>query len=319
MGYVTGQTFQETVDGVNTLFTTSQSFDSGSIQVFQGNLALTPQAILEISTTQIRTLDPESHLVWTSDVADTVHSVAHNLAVDTRVVVWSTESGGLPTGLIMSVIHYVLAVDADNIQLSLSQGGAAVTFPIISSGILYIAKPYAPLLVNGTLWYNANFLGTIPDSSVVIGFWNISTWQAQYAQSISLSTIFDLLTDADEQVQDYVTEASYALAETLVIPFRLFRRVIGELAFFYLLRRPGGLQQITSSTKQYGDAVKKMTQQYQVSASTLMEMSERVILSQLIVYRKPSEEEAETTTKPMTHTWGTGRNFGLPVAGLWGE
>lgn len=318
MGYITGQLFQESVDDAETLFTVFRAFELDSIQVFQGAVPFVPEAILEISTTQVRILDPDTPTVWTVDAtANTLYSAGHSLAADTIIVLWSTTRGGLPSGLVRSAMYYVLAVDVDKFQVSLTLAGAAVTFSVGSTGTLYFAEPEAPLISNGTLYFNASILGEVPESSTVVGFWLLSDWKAQYAALASLTTVQDVLTDADEMIQDYVTEASYTLAETLVVPYHLFRRVIGELAFFYLMRRPGGLQQIKSSTKSYGDTTKKMTQQYDVSASALMETSERIILSQLIAYRKPSEEEAETTLKPMTHTWGTGRHFGLSVADLW--
>lgn len=315
MGYVTGQPFQEPVDGIRTAFTATQQFETDSIQVFQGNLPLGPEAYRELSTVQVRILDPASHKIWSYDTTlNTLYCESHGLNEGTQVVLWSTSENGLPEGLSPSLVYFLLDVDENRFQVSLTQGGDPVEFSQSAAGILYLALPEAPLPENGNLWYNATTRGDTVDPSLVVGFWVLADWQRQYASLTSLSTVQDVLKDAEEAVQEYVTESSYGQAEAQEKPYyRLFRRVIGELAFFYLMKRPGGLQQVKSSTKQYGDSTKKMSQQYDTSVSKLMETSEKDILSQLITYKKPSAdtEEAATTPGALTRSWGTGRNFGF--------
>lgn len=315
MGYVTGQPFQEPVDGIRTAFTVTQQFEPDSIQVFQGNLPLGPEAVLELSTAQVRILDPASHKIWSYDVTpNTLYCEAHGLSADTQIVLWSTAENGLPEGLSTSLIYFLLDVDDNRFQVSLTQGSDPVEFSQAAAGILYLAIPEAPLLENGNLWYNATTLGDTVDPSLVVGFWVLAEWQRQYASLTSLSTVQDVLKDAEEAVQEYVTETSYGQAEAQEKPYyRLFRRVIGELAFFYLAKRPGGVQQVKASSKQYGDTTKKMSQQYETSISKLMDTSEKDILSQLIAYKKPSvdTEEASVTPGALTRFWGTGRNFGF--------
>lgn len=319
MGYITGQPFQEPVDGVRTVFTTLYQFEPGSIQVFQGNLPLTPEAFLELSTVQIRILDPDSHQVWSYDVLpNTVYCESHGLEADDQIALWSTVEDGLPEGLVHSVVYFVLAGDVNTFQVSLSQGGPAVNFAQASSGILYLAKPFAPLPENEELWYNATVLDVIVEPSLIVGFWVLSEWQRQYARLTPLSTVEDVLLDATAKVIGYVTEASWTTAEEQKEaneqqdPYRIFRRVIGELAFFYLLGRPGGLQQIKSSTKQYGDNTKKMSQVYDTSLSSIMEKTEKDIITQLIAYKKPvGEDETAARANVLTRSWGTGRNFGF--------
>ena len=315
MSYITGQSFLEPIDGVRTVFTTLQPFEPHTIQVFQGNLTFAPEAILEINTVQVRTIDPASHRTWSyAAEANTLYCEAHGLVQDTQIVVWSTVDGGLPEGLVHTVLYFVSVTNENKVQLSLSQGGPFVNFEQAAAGILYFAKPSPPLLENGNLWYNATVLDEVVDPAIVVGLWVLSDWQRQFAKQTPLSTVRDVLIDADERVQAYVTENHYARAVAQEAPqYRLFRRVIGELAFFYLLRRPAGLQQITSSTKHYGDNTKNLSQTYASSASTLMGTDEATILSQLISYKRQTESGASPgrAGTGVTRTWGTGQNFGL--------
>lgn len=314
MGLVTQQSFQEAVDGSRTVFTTQQSVDPDSIQVFQGNLPLAPTAYIALSSTQIQTLDVTSQDTWICDASNpaTVYSQAHGLSASTILQLWSSVDGGLPSGLSAGQEYYVLAVDADRFQLSLTDGGVAVSFLTDSNGVLTYSKLLAPQVPDGALWYNAVTLGAVIDPTLTVGFWVIQNWQDQYAPLAALITIVDVLNDADLSVQSYVTSASYSSAEAQTEPpYSLFRRVIGELAFFYLSRRPGGVQQIKSSSKEYGDSTKKMSQTYNTSISSLMKMSEKDILMQLIDYREAPEEIDFTDEHPYTRTWGTGRNFGI--------
>lgn len=317
MAYVTGQSFQEAVDGSRTVFSFQQAVDTDAVQVYQGSLPLEPTAFWVISATQVRTLDLASQTSWTCDAvtSSTVEKVGHSISASTILFVWSTVTDGLPSGLEEGQAYYVLAVDADHFQLSLTDGGAAVSFESTSSGTLRYSEVLAPEVADGALWYSAVLLGEVIDPSLVVGFWEIQEWQTQYAPLAGSGLVVDLLTDADTAVQEYVTAASYAEAETqigtAVYPYRLFRRVIGELALFYLSRRPGGVQVLKSATKQYGDTTKKMSQTYDTSILSIRGMSEQDILAQLFSYREEPEEIDFTVEHPFTRTWGTGRNFGI--------
>lgn len=320
MALTVGQQFVESVDGSRTVFTAQAAFTAGTVQVYQGNLPLTPLAYREISTLKVRTMEPSSHQTWTvHTVDDTIYCAGHGLQEDDPLVVWSTVT--LPTGLLQTGIYYVLAGGGTNtFQIAASPGGDAIEFTDAGAdGTLYLATPLAPISADGLLWYTAETLVTETiDPATVVGFWELSAWQAQYAPEASLAMVRDVLTDANADVVDYVTEAFYALAETEQPPYRLFRRVIGELAFFFISRRPGTVQQVSSAKKEYGDGVKKMSQSYSVQTSSLMKLSRMDILGQLVAYKKTGEEAGEEEESvalaeagAFLHSWGTNRHFGL--------
>lgn len=311
MAWVTGQEFVESVDDSRTLFTAQEPFVAGTIQVFQGAVTIQPESLLEVDTQRVRFILSSSHQVWTYDaIANTLACAGHGLAADTEIVLWSTVSDGLPSGLSKAVVYYVLAVDANHFQVALSAGGAAVVFTQSASGFLYLAEPDPPLIADGLLHYNCFTLGEEVDGDTVIGFWSLGTFQAQYASGVALATIQDILLDADELIQDYATAASYATALTEVSPYRLFRRVQGELAYRLLANRPNLTKTVKSSEKEYADNVKRMKQTYDGKASPVLELSLEQILSQLIAYKQP-DADADSTVSAYLDCWGSGRFFGL--------
>lgn len=311
MPFVTGQSFLEDIDDSRTLFTAQEPFELDSLEIFQNSLALLPDQYIEVDTLRARILLDTSQQTWTYDSAvNTLYCAGHGISADTLLVVWSSTFGGLPSGLSRALVYYAQVIDTDRIQLSLTAGGAAVAFSQSSSGILYLSETEAPLIANGPLHYNCVTLGDTIDSSTVIGFWSISDFQAQYAQGVSTAIIQDILLDADDMVSDYTTISSYALALTGVSPYRLFRRVQGELAFRLLANRPNLVNSVESSEKEYADTVKRMKQTYSASSSTVLLRSLDEILRQLIEYKK---EESESETSAYLDNWGSGRFFGIPV------
>jgi hypothetical protein len=311
MPYVTGKSFLEAVDGSRSLFTAQEPFDPDSLEVFQHSLSIPPDAFIEVDTLRVRFLLAASRQTWNySATANTISCPGHAIPADTLVAVWSTVSGGLPSGLLRSSLYYVQVVDEDNIQLALTAGGAAIAFAQSASGILYLAEPEAPVVADGDLYYNCVTLGDTVDGSTVIGFWNLSAFQAQYASGVALATLQDVLLDTDEIIQVYTTAASYALALTGVSPYRLFRRVQGELAYRLLANRPNLTKSVKSSEKEYADSVKRMKQTYNGTTSPLLKFSLEQILSQLIEYKRP-DSDADSTVSSYLDCWGTGRFFGL--------
>ena len=310
---VTGQSFQEELDGIRTIYTALQPFEPGSLQVFQNSLALLPDAFVELNTIQVRFVVPESRVVWTYDILpSTLHAEAHGKALNDPIALWSTETDGLPSGLHSGSTYYARDITPDTFALAAYVDGPVVSFAQASAGILYFAEPCAPLVENGPLHYNAVLLDELISPSEVVGLWILSEFQTQYAPGTPLSTIRDSLLDAEDAVQRYVTETSYTKAENQEPPYRLFRRVIGELAFKYLSTRPGAIRQAQSSEKAYADSVKKMKQTYSVSQSAILQRSDRDILEQLLAYKRQSETAATAAmSTPLTDYWGTGRNFGL--------
>ena len=68
---------------------------------------------------------------------NTLEITAHGLPANTVVRVESV-GGSVPSGLSAAVGYYVLVSDADNIQLSITSGGAAVDITGTGSGTLYL-------------------------------------------------------------------------------------------------------------------------------------------------------------------------------------
>jgi hypothetical protein len=309
---VTGQQFQEELDGIRTIYTALQPFEPGTIQVFQNSLALLPDAFVELNTIQVRFVVPDSRVVWTYDILpSTFHAEGHGAELNDPVVVWSTEIDGLPSGLHSGSTYYVRDVTPDTFAVAAYEDGPVVSFAQASAGILYYATPCAPLIENGPLHYNAVLLEDSISPSEVVGLWILSEFQEQYAPGTPLSTVRDSLLDAEDAVQQYVTETSYTAAQNQESPYRLFRRVIGELAFKYLSTRPGAVRQAKSSEKAYADSVKKMKQTYSVSSSIIVQRSEKDIIEQLYAYKRQDTTTEETTLSPYLDCWGTGRDFGL--------
>ncbi len=73
------------------------------------------------------------------NTGDIVHAPGHSFAVDTKVIVWAPAGATLPGGLSAGVEYFVInPVAGQNLQLSLTQGGAAVA--ITSDGSMSIAR-----------------------------------------------------------------------------------------------------------------------------------------------------------------------------------
>ncbi len=73
------------------------------------------------------------------NTGDIVHAPGHSFAVDTKVIVWAPAGATLPGGLSVGVEYYVInPVAGQNLQLSLTQGGAAVA--ITADGSCSIAR-----------------------------------------------------------------------------------------------------------------------------------------------------------------------------------
>jgi hypothetical protein len=78
--------------------------------------------------------------------ASTLHAVAHGLVAGRQIQVRTT--GHLPGLLDADTVYYVLTVDADNFQLSLFDGGSAVSVPTAGAGTHYVRA------LDGSIYWN---------------------------------------------------------------------------------------------------------------------------------------------------------------------
>lgn len=134
-------------------------------------------------------------------------------------------------------------------------------------------------------------------------FWVTAVWKTAYGITVSDDISEGVLLDSDESMTNYCTPESYADALASGDSARLFTRVNGELALYYLDRRPQvGPKQVSESRKEY-DGIKKYVQKYS-SSSIMADWNEDSILDQLIEFKDVDESD---TAFSATETWGTGR------------
>lgn len=69
---------------------------------------------------------------------NTIHLDGHGFSDTERVIVLPTPGGSLPTGLTLGTVYYVISADADSFQVSLTEGGGAVS--ISADGGLLMQK-----------------------------------------------------------------------------------------------------------------------------------------------------------------------------------
>ena len=82
-----------------------------------------------------------------ANTGDVFTSYAHGLANADRVVVQAPEGGTLPTGISANTAYYVISATTDTFQVSLTQGGAAVT--LTSDGEFSAYKVQVKTIANG--------------------------------------------------------------------------------------------------------------------------------------------------------------------------
>lgn len=71
------------------------------------------------------------------DIAnDILECVAHGFSTGDTVVVWGVSGDPLPTPLVEGTVYFVIAATTDDLQLSLTSGGAAVNITAIGAGFL---------------------------------------------------------------------------------------------------------------------------------------------------------------------------------------
>ena len=131
-------------------------------------------------------------------------------------------------------------------------------------------------------------------------FWTAITFQTAYGLSaISTAILTDCLNEAQADIAAYTTTTAYAAALGGGAGQYKFKRVMAELALFYLDRRPGiAPQRVKSSSKEYS-GVKKFKQTYQ-EMNGAESWSSGWILGQLIAYKVAITFES-------VDSWGTGR------------
>ena len=305
---VTGQSFQEEVEGTRSLFTTDVPVKMGSLQVFQQSLAVNPASVIQLTTSLVRFINPSSQKLWECGVS-VISSASHGLQENDKVVLWSSLSSGLPLTLSVSLVYYARNVTTDSFQLATEADGEILTFSVPEkASFLYFGIPYNPNPENGVLYYTADTLSTMVDDSDTIGCWGVEDFSVQYASNSSSVVVSEVLTDALSLIEQYVDAEILAKALAKEAPYyQVFRRVMGELAYKLLLTR-GEISQIRSAEKSYADNIKKMSQTYQTSESLLNKTTLGQILSKLILYKKKSLVPHPSI---LMHSWGTGRDFGL--------
>jgi hypothetical protein len=71
------------------------------------------------------------------DIAnDVLEAPSHGFSNGQTVVVWTVPGAALPTPLVEGTVYYVISATVDDLQLSLTSGGAAVNISVVGSGFL---------------------------------------------------------------------------------------------------------------------------------------------------------------------------------------
>lgn len=73
--------------------------------------------------------------------ANTIKSAAHGFLVGDTLVVWSGSAGLLPSPLTEGPIYYVVAADANSLQISATSGGAPIGITVSANGFLQRITP----------------------------------------------------------------------------------------------------------------------------------------------------------------------------------
>lgn len=73
--------------------------------------------------------------------ADTLEAPAHGFANGDQVTVWQLAGLALPTGLTEGDVYFVVGATTDDLQLSLTSGGAAINLTAIGRGLLQKITP----------------------------------------------------------------------------------------------------------------------------------------------------------------------------------
>jgi len=131
-------------------------------------------------------------------------------------------------------------------------------------------------------------------------FWTASDLQTAYGLSaISVTILEACLNEAQADIQAYATTTAYATAKGGGAGQYTFKRVMAELALYYLDRRPLiAPRHVKSESKEYA-GVKKYKQEY-LQINGPESWSDGWILGQLIAFK------VATTFEPCD-SWGTGR------------
>lgn len=79
--------------------------------------------------------------VVSDDASDTLHCDSHGYSLDQKVVVYDTHLGVLPGGLVEGTIYFVTNPTADTLQLSATEGGAAINLSTDGAGFIQNIVP----------------------------------------------------------------------------------------------------------------------------------------------------------------------------------
>jgi hypothetical protein len=139
--------------------------------------------------------------------------------------------------------------------------------------------------------------------------WTVGEFQTEYSKAdLSSGILTPVLTDAENVVEAYLTDAAYADAidatPTDAVAFLLIRRAIGDITLLYLRQRNQIAPVTQSYSKSYGGVKSYSVSGGQSAAAVADSLTESKILSRLSAYARALPSLAQDT-------WGTGRFIGL--------
>ncbi len=321
MGFVSQENFLEPIDGVRTLFTTSQNYKKGMIWIHQGSLSIVPENFIQILPDKIRFIDGSTTKIITVDQTspNTLFLEQHGFPENCKVVLWSL--GVEPEGILRGSEYYITPIDVNRFTISLSESGEPETFTDTGSGDLCLAQATAPTESSGTLYYSAFTEDFFNADAITSGLWGVDTFITIFKitpatlgyndTEIACFTdrIVYILNSASALVYAYLFKNNYIeyyADAKLPQPqheniANLLRYCEGLLALKILLEEPGvvGKGPISEHIEKFTDAI-QITKRYQAyganKITTIIKKDAFTILDMFLL----GYVVKQTTTIPMT-------------------
>jgi hypothetical protein len=253
--FATRQLFQETPDGIRSLFSTRYPFVAGTVLCAQGSVLLDTQSYAEIAGQFVRFVDPATRHAWTMTLPGVCDASEHGLALNQIIVLGS--SGALPGSLAAEVVYYAIPLTADTFAVAATAGGAALTFDVLTTETLWYATPAAPQVADGTLWCNLEYtIGATPDVFHV-GVWDVLTWQAKY-DAEGLLTLVQCNLFLQDAWDEVAAKLSAAVSTNMLSDapnaayMARIRQVQGDLACFLAQQMHPAYRARSSYSENYG-------------------------------------------------------------------